>query len=359
MKIISMLPILAFGDAVGNDTIAVHNSLKKAGYDSMIVASVIDGRLGDGIATSADDLSFIKSEDIVIFHLSTGHELNWRFAKLDCHKIIKYHNITPPEFFFGYNTQALVNCMEGYRALHALAKQAEFCFADSDYNKQELIKAGYRCPIDVLPILIPFDDYKKEPDAEVRQKMTEDGYTNILFTGRIVPNKRQEDVIATFYHYHKYYNPKSRLILIGNYTGMESYYESLQRYIDELGAENIIFPGHISFPAILAYYATADLFLCMSDHEGFCVPLVEAMNFEVPVLAKNTTAIPYTLGGSGMMLEDNDPLVAATAINRILTDTQLRETIIANQNERLQDFSHDRIEQQLLCEIKKFIDNMN
>ena len=172
-------------------------------------------------------------------------------------------------------------------------------------------------------ILIPFDDYKKEPDAEVRQKMTEDRYTNILFTGRIVPNKRQEDVIATFYHYHKYYNPKSRLILIGNYTGMESYYESLQRYIDELGAEDIIFPGHISFPAILAYYATADLFLCMSDHEGFCVPLVEAMNFEVPVLAKNTTAIPYTLGGSGMMLEDNDPLVAATAINRILTDTLL------------------------------------
>ena len=99
MKIISMLPVLAFGDAVGNDTIAVHNSLQKAGYDSMIVASVIDGRLGSGIATSADDLSFIQPEDVVIYHLSTGHELNQRFAQLNCRKIIKYHNITPPEFF--------------------------------------------------------------------------------------------------------------------------------------------------------------------------------------------------------------------------------------------------------------------
>lgn len=355
MKIISMLPVLAFGDAVGNDTIAVHNSLQKAGYDSMIVASVIDGRLGSGIATSADDLSFIQPEDVVIYHLSTGHELNQRFAQLNCRKIIKYHNITPPEFFFGYSTQAFVNCVEGYRALSSLSKQAEFCFADSDYNKQEMEKSGYHCPIEVLPILIPFDDYKKEPDAEVIAKMTSDGYTNILFTGRIVPNKRQEDVIAAFYHYHKYYNPKSRLILIGNYMGMEPYYESLQRYIAELGATDVIFPGHISFLQILAYYKTADLFLCMSDHEGFCVPLIEAMYFQVPILAKNTTAIPYTLGGSGLMLENQDPLVAAAAINRILTDSSLKETIIANQNERLKDFEHDRIEQQLLDSMKKFL----
>lgn len=355
MKIISMLPILAFGDAVGNDTVAVHKSLKKAGYDSMIVASVIDGRLGDGIAQSADDLSFIQPEDIVIYHLSTGHELNQRFARLDCRKIIKYHNITPPEFFFGYNTSALVNCMEGYRALHMLSKQAEFCFADSDYNKKEMEKAGYKCPIEVLPILIPFDDYQKTPDAAVVSQMTADGYTNILFTGRIVPNKRQEDVIAAFYHYHKYYNPKSRLILIGNYTGMESYYESLQRYIRELGAEDILFPGHISFAQILAYYATADLFLCMSDHEGFCVPLIEAMNFKVPILAKKTSAIPYTLGGSGMMLEDQEPLTAAAAMNRILTDEALKKTIISNQNERLKDFEHDKIEKQLLQAIEKII----
>ena len=353
MKIISMLPVLAFGDAVGNDTIAVHKSLQKAGYDSLIVASVIDGRLGDGLAVSAEDLSFIRPEDIVIYHLSTGHELNKRFAQLKCRKIVKYHNITPPEFFFGYNTSALVNCMEGYRALSMLAGQAEYCFADSEYNKKEMEKAGYRCPIEVLPILIPFDDYTKTPDEEVVSKMSSDGYVNILFTGRIVPNKRQEDVISAFYHYHKYYNSKSRLILIGNYAGMESYYESLRCYIKELGAEDVIFPGHISFSQILSYYKTADLFLCMSDHEGFCVPLIEAMYFKVPILAKKTSAIPYTLGGSGMMLADNDPLVAAAMMNRILTDGSLRDVIISNQNERLKDFEHDKIEEQLLHAINK------
>lgn len=351
MKIINMIPILAFGDAVGNDTLAVHNSLKKAGYDSIVAASYIDERLGGNLAVSTRDLSFIKPEDIVIYHLSTGHELNERFGSLNCRKIIKYHNITPPEFFFGYDKNAVASCIEGYRQTAALSDKPELVFADSAYNKEELIRMGYRCEIEVLPILIPFEDYRKEPDPEVMTQM-DDGYTNIIFTGRVVPNKRQEDVIAAFDCYQKYYNPESRLILVGNCDCVSHYYEGLAAYVRALGVKNVIFTGHIKFPAILAYYRSADLFLSMSDHEGFCVPLVESMFFDVPVIAKDTSAVGWTLGGSGILLSDRDPKLAAGMMNRVLTDSQLKEKILQNQRERLSDFDNHKVEGQLLSRIK-------
>lgn len=352
MKIINMIPILAFGDAVGNDTLAVHNSLKKAGYDSVVAASYIDERLGKDVAVSTKDLSFIKPEDIVIYHLSTGHELNERFGKLNCRKIIKYHNITPPEFFFGYDQTAVASCIEGYRQAAALADQPEFAFADSAYNREELIRMGYRCDIDVLPILIPFEDYEKEPDREVMEQM-KDGLTNIIFTGRVVPNKRQEDVIAAFYDYQKYYNPNSRLVLVGNCDCVNNYYEGLTAYVQALGVQNVVFTGHIKFPAILAYYRSADLFLSMSDHEGFCVPLVESMFFDVPIVAKDTSAVGWTLGGSGILLPDQDPKTAAGMINRVLTDQELKQKILQNQRERLADFDNHKVERQLLAKIEE------
>lgn len=356
MKIINMIPILAFGDAVGNDTLAIHNSLKKAGYDSMVAASYIDERLGKDVAAGTRDLSFINPEDIVIYHLSTGHELNERFGELNCRKIIKYHNITPPEFFFGYDQAAVASCIEGYRQAAALSDKPEFVFADSEYNKQELIRMGYRCDMDVLPVLIPFEDYEKEPDREVMEQM-DDGLTNIIFTGRVVPNKRQEDVIAAFYNYQKYYNPKSRLILAGNCDCIDNYYEGLAAYVQALGVKNVVFTGHITFSAILAYYRSADLFLSMSDHEGFCVPLVEAMFFDVPVVAKDTSAVGWTLGGSGILLPDQDPKIAAGMINRVLTDEELKRKILQNQRERLSDFDNHKVEQKLLSKIREMVEN--
>ena len=155
---------------------------------------------------------------------------------------------------------------------------------------------GYTCPIDVCPILIPFSDYEKEPDRRVLRRYKGDGKTNLLFVGRIAPNKKQENVIRAFYFYHKYYSPDSRLFLVGSWSGMESYYERLCDYVKALGiAEHVVFTGHIRFDEILAYYHLADVFLCMSEHEGFCVPLVEAMYFHVPIVAYSCAAVPDTL----------------------------------------------------------------
>lgn len=204
---------------------------------------------------------------------------------------------------------------------------------------------GYQQKIDILPILIPFDDYKKQPNREIIRKYGEDGVVNLLFTGRVAPNKKHEDIIRAFYYYKKYKNPKSRLFLIGGFDKKDRYFQKLQQYIEKLGlgAEDVIFPGHIKFDEILAYYHIADVFLCMSEHEGFCVPLVEAMYFGIPILAYASTAIPDTLGKGGLLLDKKDPIYAAEIIHRLVIDKELVFYLREEQKKRLEDFSYKRI----------------
>lgn len=356
MKVIQLLTTVSYGDAVSNDALALHDTLVRAGYDTAVYAENIGKRVPKDVVFPVTELPKLNKKDIIIYHLSTGTDLNFKLTNMRGRKIIIYHNITPPEFFENYSLSSKILCEDGYRGMKYLSAYADYCIADSEYNKSDLMKAGYQCDIDVLPILIPFDDYKKTPNAEVIEKYENDGYTNVLFTGRIAPNKKQEDVIKAFAYYQKYYNEKSRLILVGNYVGMERYYKRLLRYTRELGVKNVIFPGHIGFDEILAYYKLADVFLCLSQHEGFCVPLVEAMCFDVPVVAYDSSAIASTLGGASILLPKNDPLEAAAAVNYVMTHNEVREKVIKNQRERLSDFEHDKIEQQFLTYLKGFID---
>lgn len=356
MRIFQLLPVIAFGDAVGNDTRTLKDALIEKGYDTAIYADVVDDRLPKGTAYQIDKMPEIRDDDIIIYHLSTGHPMNELIENFKCKKIIMYHNVTPEEYFIGYNRSAYENCRVGRLAVKKLASCADYCWADSQYNKDELLSYGYTCDIDVLPILIPFEDYKKEPSSKTMKKLS-DGKVNILFTGRIVPNKKQEDIILTFYYYHKYINSNSRLILAGSYVGMEKYYEKLKNYAEHLGIrKDIIFSGMVKFDEILAYYSVANVFLSMSEHEGFCVPLVEAMCFNIPVIARDTSAIADTLAGSGILLKDNDPIVAAEMIDQVLTDEKLKQNVIHNQQLRLKDFDNKKVKIQFWEQLKKFIE---
>lgn len=354
MKIYQLLPTLAFGDAVSNDTLALEKVIKKMGYKTEIFAESIDPRLPKGSARLVEKLPKINDKDIVLYHLSTGTKLNYRLAQLHCRKVLIYHNITPPQFFEEYSIKAAQLCQSGLEGAMYLADKVDYSLAVSEYNRQDLISMGYRCPIDVLPILIPFKDYEQQPSQKVVRQYSDD-YTNIIFTGRIAPNKCQEDVIRAFYNYKKFYNPKSRLIMVGGHNGMERYYHRLKSYVNALELEDVVFPGHIKFDEILAYYKTADVFLCQSEHEGFCVPLVEAMYFDVPVIAYDSSAIAGTLGGGGFLLKEKNPVETAAVINRVVTDKALRDTIIQNQQIRLKDFEHKVIEEQFVKYMKEFI----
>ena len=348
MKIIQLLPTMSFGDAVSNDTLAIRQMIREMGIETENYAENIDDRLPAGSVKPMREMPELEDEDLLIYHGSTGDPLNMWVPRLGGRKVMRYHNITPPEFFRGYNEQAVARAMSGLQEMQLIARAFPYGIADSDFNRQDMRRLGFKCPIDVCPIVIPLEDYDREPDKDVLKKYQGDGITNLLFVGRIAPNKKQENVIRAFRYYRKYYNPKSRLFLVGSSTGMESYLGRLQGYVKALGIEDsVIFPGQISFRAILAYYRLADVFVCMSEHEGFCVPIIEAMYFGKPIVALRAAAVPGTMGGAGRLREDSDPAVAAAAIDRVVRDERLRDALKIEREKQLKKFSYEVVSERM------------
>lgn len=198
------------------------------------------------------------------------------------------------------------------------------------------------------------DDYKKKPDDNIIKKSKKD-IKNIVFVGRVSPNKKQEDIVKSFYYYNKYFNNNSRLFIVGNYEGMERYYKQLNDLVCTLNLEKYVkFTGHIRFEEILGYYSIADLFLCMSEHEGFCVPLVESMYFKVPIIAYDSSAISFTLDGSSILVKEKDYKYIAGMMDYILENDKLREQIVSKQLNRLEQLKPERIE----IEMKEYLKNI-
>lgn len=349
MRIIQMVTTISPGDAVGNDIRALDRMLREEGYTSEIYAENIDPRLNGKGIHQISELRPLAEEDIILYHACIDTGLNQRFLDYGGKRVMIYHNITPAHFFEEYAPASVCSCLRGEIQIKNLADQVDYCIADSDYNRQQLLAMGFKCPIDVCPILIPFEDYHKAPDEAILQKYQGDGWTNLLFVGRIVPNKGFQHIIAAFAAYHKRYNPKSRLFLVGNPSGMEAYVEDLKQYAAKLGVqEHVLFSGHIRFPEILAYYRLADVFVCMSAHEGFCVPLAEAMEFGIPIVAYDSSAIAETLGKGGILLDSTDPYLAAGVMNRIVEDPRLRDYLLSQQEEELKRFQYETVKKRFL-----------
>lgn len=355
MKVIQIMPTVSIGDAVSNDARALAPVIADMGYKTGIYAENIDPRISDSFIHPLARLPKTDPSDVIIFNHSTGTDLCYKLPKMSGRKMMIYHNITPPVFFEEYSRQAQSLTEYGYKGTKDLAQVIEAVIADSSYNASELKKMGYNCDISVRPVLIPFSDYEKTPDQEIMARYSGDRYVNILFVGRLVPNKKQEDVIAAFAYYKKYVNHKSRLILAGSDNGMENYSRKLKKYVEELLIDDVIFTGHISFASILAWYRLADVFLCMSEHEGFCVPLVESMFFRVPIIAYDSSAIGDTLGGAGLLISEKDPIQTALLIDRVVSDGGLRKEIIDGQNERLKHFEYSRVRSMFEQQLDRFI----
>lgn len=344
MNIHQMSATMSMGDAISNEVLALQKLLLEMGYKSEIYAENIDPRL------SAQVKNYKKykyeKDDIIIHHFGIGSDLNdFVFELPNKNKILRYHNVTPYEFFRGYNGTTMQLCQRGREQLEKGIKKYKKCLADSEYNKEELVDLGYS-NIEVIPILLALDDYKKEPEESIIEKYKDGKTTNIIFVGRVAPNKKQEDIIRSFYFYKKYFNNKSRLFLVGSYGGMEAYYKQLVQLVDRLGLEDVYFTGHIPFKEILAYYHIADLFLCMSEHEGFCVPLVESMFFKVPIMAYSTCAIPYTLGKGGVLVKQKKYLEIAAMMDYICNEKSFKDIIVDKQSERLEALAPEIVKEQ-------------
>jgi glycosyltransferase involved in cell wall biosynthesis len=271
--------------------------------------------------------------------------------------LVYYHNITPPEYFARWEPQAAMSMKAARVELRQLAQVSQLAMAPSRFSEHELIDVGYRATA-LAPLLIDFDDYQQKPDGRVLnrlQKQRERGGAHWLFVGRLSPNKCQHDVIGAFAVYRELFDPKARLTLIGGVTS-DLYYRALRRLIVELeigGTVELL--GSVPFDQLLAYYRTCDVFVCLSEHEGFCVPILEAMHFGIPVIGYAATAVPEAIDDAGLLLSDKDPLMVACAVDRVLSDRAVRSHLVQAGRSRVEQLTLPRTSQALLSSLSAFL----
>ncbi len=332
-RVPQLLAALSYGDAIGNEALAIQHHLRAAGYESDIFAENVHPRMAR-LARPLHEYREVSSpETVCLFHFSIGSAAGRMVFGAPDRLVSIYHNITPAEFFLGFHPHLAGLCYHGRRELLAFAPRTALALGDSEFNRRELQAAGYR-RTEVLPIVLDLDRYRK-PASPVVRDLFGDRRKNLLFVGRIIPNKKIEDLLQVFAVYQRYLEPRSRLLLVGEYRGFERYQRRLRERVEALRLDNVVFAGHVDDDDLRAYYSVADLFLCLSEHEGFCVPLVEAMNFGVPVLAFDAGAVAETLRGGGVLLKEKRPEVVAELVHRVLTDAALRSAVMATQEQAL------------------------
>ena len=349
-RIAVLTPSLTTGDAVSNDVLGMHDVLKERGYEVRVFAE--GWTLDKPRVWPAPQVgNFLKQPtDVLIYHYSRGWDPGLDLLnELKCRKIIKYHNVTPPEFLAGYNSDFAAMCHEGRQQLALIARSgSDLYLSDSAYNMRELVAEGASMSKSV--VVPPFHHVDRlhavEPDADVL-KSCSDGKVNICMVGRVAPNKSHPALIEAFAAYHHDYNPKSRLIIIGKEEVRLGKYSTLLRALARRLKlpDDVIFTGEVSDRALRAYYAAAHVFMITSEHEGFCVPLVEAMAMKIPIVAYASTAIPETVGSAGLVWEERNPYLLAESIKSIVGDRSVGRALSAMGRRRYaQHFTNARIE---------------
>lgn len=343
---------LSFGDAISNEMVEIYKTLKRKGYKTRIFAQYLDPRMKQYFTHFSEYKG--DKNNTLIFHASIGGEIFDYIKNLPDKKIMIYHNMTPAHFFEGYNDTLCKLLSEGRAHVKQLAPHIDLGVGDSDFNRKELEEYGY-AKTDVFPILFNPAKYDVPSVNSIETEMSKHG-TNILFVGRYSPNKKQDDVIKTFYIYKTYFNPDSHLHLIGNYDGSELYYLQLQALVRRLGLEeSVTLHSHVSSEELVTFYRNADAFLCMSEHEGFLVPILESFHFNVPFFGFHAGAVPETAANGGVIFKEKDFYKIAESMDEVLKNKNRKTELIERQRNRLRDFGHDKLEEKLTRLIQSVI----
>ena len=328
-----VMATLSYGDAISNEALGIQRVLRTAGYDSRIYVQTADSRVEHLTEDYRDLLAESHPDNILIHHFSIGSRASRVAFALPDRMVLVYHNVTPPAYFVDIN-ETLVNlCYQGRRELSAYRTRCDLALGDSEFNRRELDEAGFP-RTGVLPVVPSFSQLDVEPNAMLAGGF-DDGRTNLLFVGRTIPNKRIEDLIRFFDAYRLRYDRQARLLLVGAQEGFQDYVASLHHLIRTLRVPDVHLLGHVSNEELTALYDVADVFLSASEHEGFCVPLVEAFYKRVPVIAFAAAAVPDTMDGGGVLYDRKDPRHVASLIHTVVTDAAWEDEILRAQDEAL------------------------
>jgi L-malate glycosyltransferase len=339
LKIRQLCTRVEFGDAVSNHVLEIARALSGWGFDNEVYSNTSD-EFGAQVSLpdTAYDPSADRADDVLIYHYSVFCKNYTQYLASPARRVLIYHNITPAEFFEPYDRGAAAFCRLGRDLLGEL-RECDLALGDSEYNRLELVAAGFdEEKTGVLPIFVDYEGLREaRPHADPLAGSR--GSFKLLFVGRTVPNKRVEDVLRAFYYYNRCVNPGSELYVVGP-RWVDKYDAQLQWLVDSFGLwGKVRFTGRVSDGELAAFYRGCDAYLSMSEHEGFAVPMVESMAFDLPILAYRSTAIPYTLDGAGLMFNEKDFPMVGELLESVRCGGAMRESVLASQRERLAAFS--------------------
>jgi glycosyltransferase involved in cell wall biosynthesis len=347
---------------MGNDVFGMYEHLSAQGHEVALFGEV--WRNNPYPVRHFDEAAkFVKDRSAcLIYHFAIGWDPGLQILKsVRCKKVVRYHNVTPPEFYEPYSTEHANVCRRGRDQIPLIAHAgADLYLSDSEYNASELVRAGLNgSPSLVIPPFHKIDRLEAiEADPEVLQRFGQPAVTNVLTVGRVVPNKRHDLLIEAFAEYHRDYNPASQLVIVGAIeNGLKSYNQRLEELIDRRGLRNAVhFPGAVSDASLKAFYQAATVFMTTSEHEGFCVPLVEAMALKVPIVAVASSAVLETVGKAGLVWEKPDPSLLAASIHAVAADDGIRSGLAAMGLQRYRDmFSNRRTRDQLVSALNRVL----
>ncbi len=346
MHIHQFVHTLNYGDAISGEAITIRRLLRERGIDSSIYSVHAHEKVEDcvrRVENFASDLQRAREagEDVrLVLHYSIASPLNQLLIQTEgVSKVMIYHNLTPDRWYAPYNQRVTRDLRTGRRELTSLLKQMDWVLADSEYNARELSGFGHS-EAQVLPLVLDTTKWNISANPGIANIMRSQGEKNILHVGRFAPNKKIEDIIKAFYFYHHKIEQKSRLWLVGSDIDTEIYSFELRQLVSELRLKEAVnFIGTVSDDELKALYQGADAYVCMSEHEGFCVPLLEAMHFELPVIAFDACAVPETLAGGGLLVAEKDPMELAELIHIAVSDTAVRSELISRGHARVAAFS--------------------
>lgn len=347
MQIHQLVPALHDGDAIGDSARAMRDYLRARGFSSDILAYTID----ESLASEAIDFSKTQPQmgpqDVLILHFALPSGMTDFLKRAQCRKALIYHNITPAYFWLGYSPSLLHLANAGRKELQSLSHFVERSAGDSEYNRLELEQLEFPNTC-VLPIYVKQERYNIAPSPYVTDTFESDT-TYFLFVGRVAPNKKLEDVLKLLFFYKTLYQSLVRVIFVGKTNVVPAYTAALSDLRGQFGLmpDEVTFTGHVDWPELVAYYRKSHVFVSMSEHEGFCVPLVEAMICNTPIVAYSSTAVPFTLGEAGIQFRKKDYVEIAGICHKIKEDKDFRNSILDSQRKQLQKYSKQAIEKSI------------
>ena len=347
------VPTLNPHDATGTHTLLMRDILRRAGWRSEIFAEAIHDDLASEAFKHWMYPEHAAPGDVAIYQFSTSSAVAQYLRELALPLIVDFHNFTGPEHFAAWEPHTADRAARAAKELTQLAPHALLGLADSSYNERALRRAGCRNTT-VIPVLVDYRRVASTPDPRVAAELAtrkEEGGADILFVGRIVPSKAQHELIKALWAYRRLYDPEARLHLVGG-TSSFGYFKALQDFVEDLGLSAAVrLTGEVSDASLAAHFAAADVYLSLSAHEGFGVPLVEAMAAGVPVVARCTGAVPGTVGSAALLLGSSDPVSVAAAVHRTCTDETLRAFLVREGRRRVAALSGAEVVEQVIAAV--------